>query len=133
MKRTLLLCVFAGLLAVGCSLSPEEKAKREELIKSTVGTFIGSVISGSYGEVYKLSTGRFESAAALEQHLKQPWAAGPSLLLGKVASMTWVDDSTAKVKVVWTFQQGNQQSYSAETLVWVWKGGGWKYEGRSLR
>jgi hypothetical protein len=133
MRRALPLCLAAFVLLAGCSVSPEEKSKREELLKNNARTFIGSVISNDFNSVYKLTTGRFSSPKALEEHIKQPWAAGPTLVLGTVASMSWVDDSTAKVKVVWTFQQGSQQSYSAETLLWVWKGTEWKYDGRTLR
>jgi hypothetical protein len=132
-RRTLPLCLAAVIFLAGCALTPEEKGKREEVLKNSARTFIGAVISNDFNSVYKLTTGRFSSPQALEEHLKQPWSVGPTLMLGTVASMAWVNDSTAKVKVVWTFQQGTQQSYSAETLLWVWKDGAWKYDGRTLR
>lgn len=132
MKRLLFLGL-AMMLTVGCSLAPAEKAKRADLLKDRAKSFIGAVQAGNFEELQRLSTGRFPNAQAMEQHLKQPWAAGPTLTQGALAAMSWVTDTTAKVKIVWTFQQGAQQSYSAETFVWVWKGGEWKYDGRSLR
>ncbi len=133
MRAFIAFMMAAAVCVTACSLSPEQKEERIKQLKASTGGFIGAVISGNYADVQKYTTGRFDGAAALEQHLKQPWAVGPTLMLGTVASMAWVNDSTAKVKVVWTFQQGTQQSYSAETLLWVWKGGTWKYDGRTLR
>jgi hypothetical protein len=133
MRRYFPLFLAIAFVAAGCTLSPDEKTAREKSLKQNADRFIGSVISNDFTSAYNLSTKRLDSPKALEDHMKQPWTAGPVLMMGTVASMSWVNDKAAKVKVVWTFQQGSQQSYSAETLLWVWKGGDWKYDGRTLR
>lgn len=132
-RRTWSCFLLTMVLLAGCSLSPEVKEKRQDMLKNDARNFIGAVIADDFPSVYKLTTKRWDSPKTLEQHIKQPWTAGPTLRLGTVASMAWVNDDTAKTKVVWTFQQGSQQSYSAETLLWVWKGGDWKYDGRTIR
>jgi hypothetical protein len=121
------------LIMTGCSLTTEERAVREKGLKQVADQFIGAVIAGDFRAAYGLSTGRLGSAAALEKHLKQPWNTSVTLSSGTVASMAWVGDNAAKVKVVWTFLDGVQQSHSAETTIWIWNDGKWRYEGRSLR
>ena len=131
--RFLSLLLVLAVFAAGCSISQDEKSAREKSLKQCADRFIGSVISNDFASAYNLTTKRLAGPKALEGHLRQPWIAGPTLVLGTVASMSWMGDSAAKVKIVWTFQQGTQQSYSPETTVWVWKSGDWKYEGRALR
>ena len=121
------------LVLAGCTLTTEEKTAREKSLKQSVDQFIGAVISNNFKAAYGLSTGRLGSAAELQKHLQQPWNSSVTLSSGTVASMAWVGDNAAKVKVVWTFLEGVQMSHSAETTIWVWQDGKWRYEGRTLR
>ena len=133
MKAWALPLVLSLLFLTGCSLTPEERAVREKGLKQVADQFIGAVIASDYKAAYGLSTGGLGSSASLEKHLKQPWNSSVSLSSGTVASMAWVGDDAAKVKVVWTFLDGVQMSHSAETTIWTWHDGKWRYEGRTLR
>jgi hypothetical protein len=121
------------VLLTGCSLSPEEKVAREQALKQTVESFSDSVVQAKWDEAFKLNDGSFENTDKLKNHLMKPWVQDSTLTGGQIASMSWVSDTIAKVKLNWTFQTGSVESYSSETFVWVWKGNGWKYRGRSLR
>jgi hypothetical protein len=120
-------------LAAGCSLSPEEKVAREQALKQSVDSFSDSVVQGRWDEAFKLSDGSFENQEKLKSHLMKPWVQDSTLTGGQIASMAWVSDSIAKVKLNWSFQTGSVESYSSETFIWVWKGSNWRYSGRSLR
>jgi hypothetical protein len=135
MKRFLKLSVVGFLLFgfFGCSLSPEEKVSREQALKQTVVTFADFVIQSNWSEVFRISAGDFDSSETIKNHLMKSWVQDATLTGGQIASMSWIDNKTAKVKLNWTFQIGSVQSFSSETFVWVWKGGTWKYKGRALR
>ncbi len=125
---------FLGLtLLTGCSLSPEEKVGREQALKQTVDSFADSVVQTKWDEVFKLSDGSFDSSDKLKGLLVKSWVSDAILTNGQIASMSWISDTIAKVKLTWTFQLGSVESYSSETFVWVWNGNGWKFRGRSLR
>ncbi len=125
--------LLAFLALSGCSLTTEEKSAREKSLKKTTGLFTSAVIAGDFRAAYGYTTGRLGNPAAFEKHLRIPWDPQSTLTKGTVSSMSWVGDDAAKVKIVWTFLQGVQQSYSAETSIWIWKNGKWHYEGRGLR
>ena len=127
----LLLAVSA--LSAGCSLSPEEKVAREQALKQSVDSFSDSVVQGRWDEAFKLSDGNFENQEKLKGHLMRSWVQDSTLTGGQIASMAWISDSIAKVKLNWSFQTGSVESYSSETFIWVWKGNNWRYSGRSLR
>ncbi len=118
---------------VGCSISPEEKVGREQALKIMTENFANSVVQGNWSGVYGMTAGTFDSPEALESALKKSWVDGSTLTGGQIASMAWLNDKTAKVKLNWTFQVGSVQSFSSETFVWAWKGNTWKLLGRALR
>lgn len=126
--------LFSGLfLTIGCSLSPEEKVGREQSLKQSVDSFTDSVVQGRWDEAFKLSDGSFDNQEKLKSHLMKPWVQDSTLTGGQIASMAWVSDGIAKVKLNWSFQTGSVESYSSETFIWIWKGNSWRYSGRSLR
>lgn len=114
-------------------MSPEKRVEREQQLKKTSEDFVQSAVQKRWDEIFRVSDGAFESKDALKDHLMKPWNPDSALADGSIASMAWVDDGLAKVKVNWLFQSGSVQSFSSETFVWVWKGGKWKYSGRTLR
>ena len=121
------------VLLTGCSLSPEEKVTREQALKQAMDSFSDSVVQQRWDEAFKLSDGSFENVDKMKSHLMKPWVQDSTLTGGQIASMAWISDTIAKVKLNWTFQTGSVESFSSETFVWVWKGNSWKYRGRSLR
>ena len=125
--------LLTSLLLAGCSLSPEEKVGREQALKQTVDAFSQSIVQGKWDEVFKLSDGGFENSDKLKRLLMKSWAQDGTLTGGEIASMAWVSDTLAKVKLNWTFQLGSVETFSSETFVWAWNGTAWKYKGRSLR
>jgi hypothetical protein len=127
---TLLLSAF---FSAGCALSPEDKVAREQALKQTVETFTESVVQSKWNDIYAMSDGSFDGAEKLKTHLTQTWVSDATLTTGQIASMAWINDGLAKVKLNWTFQSGSVQSFSSETFSWIWKGNGWKYQGRVLR
>lgn len=127
-----LICV-ALLSILGCSMSPEKRVEREQQLKQTSEDFVQSAVQKRWADIFKVSDGRFNTTEELRDHLQKPWNPDTTLTDGSIASMAWVDDALAKVKVNWLFQTGSVQSFSSETFVWIWKGGGWKYSGRTLR
>jgi hypothetical protein len=128
-----LVFTFALAFLTGCSLSPEEKVGREQALKQTVETFSDSIVQGKWDEAFKLTDGSFENVDKLKSHLMKPWVQESILTSNQIASMAWISDTIAKVKLTWTFQTGSVESYSNETFVWIWNGSAWKYRGRSLR
>ncbi len=134
MRRLFLIAAgFLVLGMAGCSISPEEKVGREQALKLMTENFTNLVVQGDWNGVYGMSAGTFDSAEALKTLLKKSWVEDATLTGGQIASMAWINDKTAKVKLNWTFQVGSVQSFSSETFVWSWKGGTWKLLGRSLR
>ena len=135
MKRLVggILLLSAVVLLGGCSLSPDEKVSREQALKQTVDSFVADVVQANWNDAYRISDGSFPNADRLKTQITQSWVNDATLTSGDIASMAWVTDETAKVKLTWTFQLGSVQSYSNETFVWSWKGNGWKYRGRALR
>jgi len=131
-SRTLIAWVAVAAVLAGCSMSPQQKEARAKALKETMDQFIGGVVAGNFAAAYHQSTG-FDNVPAFTAQLKQPWDDRTTLATGTVSSMAWAGDDAARVKVVWTFVSGAQQSHSAETLIWVWKGGRWLYKGRSLQ
>jgi hypothetical protein len=134
--RASILRLLAGcflIAAVGCSLSMEDKIAREQVLKQNVDSFVNSVVQGNWNDVIVQSVGDFDSVDSLKKHLMKSWVQDATLIGGQIASLAWVNDSTAKVKLNWSFQSGSVQSFSSETFIWVWKSGTWKYQGRSLR
>ena len=135
MKRLVggILLLSAAVLLGGCSLSPDEKVSREQALKQTVDSFVADVVQANWNDAYRISDGSFPNADRLKTQITQSWVNDATLTSGDIASMAWVTDETAKVKLTWTFQLGSVQSFSNETFVWGWKGNGWKYRGRALR
>lgn len=129
--KIFLLCGFS--LLAGCSLSPEDKVAREQALQQAVLSFASDVVQGSWPQAYALTDGSLGSADQLKNQLMKSWVEDATLTNGDITSLAWVTDSTAKVKLTWSFQAGSVQSFSNETFVWVWKGNGWKYKGRALR
>ncbi len=128
-----ILLLTAAALLGGCSLSPDEKASREQALKQTVEIFVADVIQSNWAEAYRLTDGSFSNADRLKTQITQSWVADSTLTNGNISSMAWVSDNLAKVKLTWTFQSASMQSFSNETFVWCWKGNGWKYQGRAIR
>lgn len=128
-----ILLLGVAVLLGGCSLSAEEKTSREQALKQTIDSFIGDVVQANWTDAYRLTDGRFQNADHLKTQITQSWVTDATLTGGEIASMAWVSDQIAKVKLTWTFQSGSAQSFSNETFVWGWKGNGWKYRGRALR
>jgi len=129
--KVLLLLGLAGL--AGCAMSPEERMSRELSLKQTMDSFVAATVQGDWNTLYGFTDGDFESADQLKENLAKSWVQDATLTNGSIASMAWVNDRLAKVKLNWTFQSGSVQSFSSETFVWVWRGNGWKYKGRTLR
>lgn len=123
----------ALVLLAGCSMSPEERVERERALKASVEAFSMNAVQGRWDDIYKVTIGGFKDSNDLKEHLTKPWDQSTTLADGMVASMAWMDDGLAKVKVNWLFQSGSVQSFSSETFVWIWKGGKWRYAGRTLR
>jgi len=133
MRLGFALFLGSAVLLVGCSLSPEEKVAREQALKQSVDSFSQSVIQSHWDDVYSMCDGNIESADKLKGQLVKTWVQDATLTGAEIASMAWVTDSLAKVKLTWTFQLGSVESFSSETFVWAWNGSAWKYRGRSLR
>jgi hypothetical protein len=135
MKRLLngILLLSVAALFGGCSLSPDEKVAREQALKQTVDSFVTDMVQSNWTDAYRLSDGSFPSSDRLKAQITQSWVTDATLTNGDIASMAWVTDEIAKVKLTWTFQSESVQSFSNETFVWCWKGNGWKYRGRALR
>lgn len=135
MKKIINGCLLTlGLvLLAGCSLSPEQKVAREQALKQTTEAFENSIVQANWNDVYKMSDGGFESADKLKSSLIKTWVQDATLTGGVIASMAWITDNIAKVKVNWAFQSGSVQSFSSETFIWGWDGNNWKYKGRALR
>ena len=121
------------LMLAGCSLSPEEKVGREQALKQSIDSFSQSVVQGKWDDVFRMSDGGFENSDKLKKLLMKTWVQDATLTGGEIASMAWVSDTLAKVKLTWTFQLGSVETFSSETFVWGWNGSAWKYKGRSLR
>src|SRR5271157_3966226 len=114
MRRLFL--VAAGLLLLGmagCSISPEEKMGREQALKLMTENFANLVVQGDWNGVYGMSAGTFDSADALKNALKKSWVEDATLTGGQIASMAWISNKIAKVKLNWTFQVGSVQSFSS--------------------
>ena len=135
MNKRIVTLLLLGSIAFlgGCSLSPDEKVAREQALKQTVDSFATAVVQGNWSAAYRLSDGSYPNADRMKQQITQSWVQDATLTNGDVASMAWVTDENAKVKLTWTFQLGSVESFSSETFVWGWKGNGWKYKGRALR
>ena len=129
------LCLMLGLLVLGsgCSLSPEEKVAREQSIKQSVDNLTSLATQGDFTAIFGLTDGNYDSADTLKTLLMKSWVQDATLTGGQIASMAWINDSTAKVKLNWIFQAQSVQSHSSETFIWGWKNGSWKLKGRSLR
>ncbi|HJT23399.1 MAG TPA: hypothetical protein VJ873_02405 [bacterium] len=134
MKRLAWTLGMLGGLAflAGCSLSPDEKVAREQALQQAVLSFSADVVQGSWPQAYALTDGTLGSSDQLKSQLMKSWVQDATLTNGDITSLAWVTDSTAKVKLTWSFQAGSVQSFSNETFIWVWKGNGWKYKGRAL-
>lgn len=133
-KMALKIALVFGLAFLGgCSLSPEDKVAREQALQQAVLSFASDVVQGSWPQAYALTDGSLGSADQLKNQLMKSWVRDATLTNGDITSLAWVTDSTAKVKLTWSFQAGSVQSFSNETFVWIWKGNGWKYKGRALR
>lgn len=130
-KGFFLLAAVAFL--AGCGLSPEARVEREKALKGALEDFIRYSTQKDWNGIYGMSAGKFADWEKLKDHMTQPWNKDSRLTGGAIASMAWVNDGLAKVKINWSFQSGSVQSVSSETFVWVWKGGAWKYHGRTLR
>ncbi len=121
------------VLLDGCSLSPDQKVGREVALKQAMESFISTVVQADWNGVYKMSDGSFDSANNLKSNLTKTWVPDATLNGGEITSLAWINDSTSKVKLNWSFQAGSVQSFSSETYVWVWDGDAWKYKGRTIR
>jgi hypothetical protein len=135
MKRNglVFLAFILILLVVSCSITPDEKVSREESLKQNVENFTSWAVQGDFNDIYRLTDGTYDNADSLKAALMKSWAQDASLTGGQIASMAWVNDSTAKVKLNWVFQAMSVRTYSSETFIWAWKGGAWKLRGRALR
>ncbi len=135
MKRTIqgFVLLFCLALFSGCSLSPDDKVTLEQSLKQNVDTFINGAVQVRWDDAFRLTDGNFSSSDNLREQLTKSWPQDGVVTGGEIASMAWVNDKTAKVKVNWAFQTGSVASFSSETFVWVLKGGSWKYLGRTLR
>lgn len=128
-----LLATVAVILLAGCSLSSDEKLAREKGLQQSVLAFVADVVQPNWQEAYRLTDGSLGGPDQLKNQLSQSWVQDATLTNGDVTSMAWVNDSTAKVKLTWSFQAGSVETFSSETFLWIWKGDGWKYKGRALR
>ncbi len=126
--------LMLGLAVIaGCAISPEEKMAREQALKQAVESFVSSAVQGDWNGLYQMTDGSFGTPDRLKTQLTQTWVQNAVLTGADVASMAWVNDQTAKVKLNWAFQSQGVISFSSETFVWVWKAKGWKYGGRAIR
>ena len=121
------------VVLTGCSLSPDQKVGREVALKQAMESFVSTVVQSDWNSVYKMSDGSFDSANSLKANLMKTWVTDATLNGGEITSLAWINDSTSKVKLNWSFQAGSVQSFSSETYVWVWTGDAWKYKSRTLR
>lgn len=135
MGKTGFFCLTLGFLILvgGCSMTPEEKVSREQALKQAVDNFANSAVQGDFNGIYRMTDGNFDSADSLKAALMKSWVQDATLTGGQIASMAWLNDSTAKVKLNWVFQAQSVQSHSSETFIWNWKSGAWKFKGRALR
>lgn len=129
--QVLLVCILTVSVA-GCGMSTKEKAALERTLKDNVDGFIVGAAQDHWDTIYQLTAG-FDSPDVLREELKKSWPPQSSLTGGDIASMSWIGNKTAKVKVVWAFRTDKVMSYSGETFVWTLKGGAWKCQGRALR
>lgn len=128
------ICWVLGLVFLaGCSLGPDEKMEREQALKQTIESFVNSAVQQDWASVYKMSDGSVDGADKLKDGLMKTWTPDSTLTGGDITFMSWVNDTTAKVKINWAFQSGSVQSFSSETFVWGWNGNAWKYKGRAIR
>ncbi len=114
-------------------MTPDEKVSREQALKQAVDNFTASAVQGNFTDMYRMTDGNYDNADSLKSALTKSWVQDATLTGGQIASMAWVNDSTAKVKLNWVFQALSVQSHSSETFIWGWKGGVWKLKGRALR
>jgi hypothetical protein len=114
-------------------MTPEEKVSREQALKQAVDNFTNLAVQGDFTGMYRMTDGNYENADSLKNILTKSWVQDSTLTGGQIASMAWINDSTAKVKLNWVFQAQSVQSHSSETFIWSWKGGNWKLKGRTLR
>ena len=131
-KWLVVLLLWFSFIA-GCSLSSDEKLAREQNLKQSMDTFISSIVQGQWDQVFHLTDGSIENVDKLKSQIMNSWVPDASLTGGVIASMAWVTDKTAKVKVNWAFQSESVQSFSSETYIFVWRDNVWKYKGRALR
>jgi hypothetical protein len=133
-RKFIVLMTFLGATCLGgCSLSPDQRVAREQSLKQAAENFINSASQANWNDIYRMSDGSFESADKLKDSLVKSWVQDATLTGGVIASMAWVTDNIAKIKINWAFQAGSVQSFSSETFIWGWDGNGWKYKGRALR
>lgn len=121
------------LLAAGCGPAPEEMAERGRLLKEAADAFVRNVAQGRWEEAARLARGEVADAERLRQSLTSTWVPGSEVSGGTIHTLSWMGPRAAKVKVNWSFQDGMVQSFSAETFLFVYEGGSWKYAGRLLR
>jgi hypothetical protein len=124
--------VFSLFLA-GCSLSDTDKTTREQILQQQVNAFINEAVQSNWSGLFQLSDGSAGDAGSLQKKLKFSWPDGAVLSGADIASMAWVNEKTAKVKINWSFQGQGAQSYSSETFIWIWRDGTWFYRGRAIR
>lgn len=132
-KSVVLAYLLVAIGLGGCSLSPDQRVAREQSLKQAAENFINSASQANWNDIYRISDGSLDSADKLKDSLMKSWVPDATLTGGVIASMAWVTDSIAKVKINWAFQAGSVQSFSSETFIWGWDGNGWKYKGRALR
>jgi hypothetical protein len=129
--------LFLALAAIaafaGCSLSPDEKVSRVQVLKDQAQNFANLAVQKDWDGLFKLTDGSFDSSDKFQAYMTQPWDTTAVLTGGNITSLAWVNDTTTKVKINWIFQEGSILSYSSETFVWVWKDDSWKLRGRTLR
>ncbi|HVM33686.1 MAG TPA: hypothetical protein VMU88_11170 [bacterium] len=129
--RGILVAAVLGLS--GCSLSPDEKEGRVQVLKQQVQSFANLAVQKDWDGLFRLTDGSFDGPDKFEAYMTQPWESTAVLTGGNITSLSWVNNSTTKVKINWIFQEGSILSYSSESFVWVWKDDTWKLRGRVLR
>lgn len=131
MKRGLflLLCSFMS----ACRPSAEVLAQRGRQLQAEADRWIQHVVAGRFEEAGRMCLGEFSHSDKLESVLSQTRVPRAALTDGVLYSLAWISPKEARVKVLWTFQEGWVQSLSAETFYFVYRNDEWKFVGRLRR
>lgn len=132
MKGFFLLLLLCGAMPA-CRPSAEVLAQRGRQLQAAADQWIQHVVAGRFEEAARMCVGEFTHPEKLESVLSQTKVPRAALTGGILYSLAWISPKEARVKVLWTFQEGWVQSLSAETFYFLYRDDAWKFAGRLRR